>query len=1349
MLNQIRFAHFNEKNLLISFDCLFTNMANIVNAQNISNEGSNFWLAFPTHDPSGTSLANMNVFVTSRSNSEVTVSCGTYTETKLIPANTIVPFAVPRANSYISSADGNMVLLNKDIHVVTTAGKPNVAVYAHVYANARSAASLILPKEALGQQYFSMNYTQDNGGRNFLTLVASEDNTVVVIEVPGGQDRTISFPKAGDVYEYYADAGADLTGISVKVHGTSKCKTFAAFSGSSSNTISCTGSRDPLLQQLYPINSWGKNYGVVPFQGRRYILRVVAQEDNTRVQINGITVVINKGKFYESPQLTSATIVKADKLISVAQYALTQSCSSTTGGNIQGDPDMVLLNPVEFSIKNITVFSANNFQILEKYVNIFMKTNKTSTFKLNGAVPAGVWTPVALDPAYSYIQISIPKAVESLTLTADEGFNAIACGFGSAESYAYSAGTNLASTQYLTVVNESKQTESPNACVGEKSDFKITVPYSLTKIVWKFDDGTPANTVDNPTYTKRVVNGDTLYDYTSPVSKTFVTAVPLNVVVTGTLEVGQTSCSGNTTNFEFTIQVDPLPTAIPKIVNPIICAGQEITFNDESKTNVDGKAITRWLWDFGDGSVPSPLQKPTHTYTTSGPLTVILTVFTENNCSNTTPLPITINPKAEAAFTRSTNTVCANNEIAFTYVKPADAGVAVKWLWNFDDPASGILNTSNVKDPKHTFIGVGVHNVTLVIETEKGCSSPTPFTLPITVKALPIANFIAPSSCQTSKEVLFDNSSTDFVGSTVALTNYAWDFGDPASGASNKSTDQQGKHTYSINGKYTISLTVTNANGCTNTKTLTDYEILPRATAVIAGNTNTCTNIVNKFEDKSTIETPGKITKWDWSFGDGATSADQNPTHQYTTAGPYIVTLIVTTADGCKSAPKIFDVKVSDIPIAEFDVPNVCFEKATATFTNRSADFNGATNTLTKYEWSFGDPLNRTSYSKDGVFTYLAEGKYTVILKVTNANGCSNEIKHDIIVNSSSPVASFIPVNATICSNKPIVLKNTSSVPGLGRITRLKWYFNGIPQQTDENPSTSPFDYTFTPPIFTGERKDIVVTLQVFTGSDDNSCFNISPPQTITVFQTPIVEFEDVAPICENAGIVQLAARETLALTGTRKYAGVGVSVDGVFNPYIAGPGIHPITYTFQTADGCAAQITRSILVFEAPKISMGQEIFILKGGQKQLDVSVKGGGKLKYQWSPSAGLNFDDILNPIASPAQDTKYTLTVTSDVGGCVDLANVMVNVLPDIIAPNSFTPNGDGINDVWNIKFLDSYPSATIEIFNRSGVRVFFSKRYGIPFDGSYNNEQLPIGTYYYIINPNLGAKRITGNLTIIR
>lgn len=217
---------------------------------------------------------------------------------------------------------------------------------------------------------------------------------------------------------------------------------------------------------------------------------------------------------------------------------------------------------------------------------------------------------------------------------------------------------------------------------------------------------------------------------------------------------------------------------------------------------------------------------------------------------------------------------------------------------------------------------------------------------------------------------------------------------------------------------------------------------------------------------------------------------------------------------------------------------------------------------------------------------------------------------------------------------------------------------------------------------------------------------------------------------------------------GAGEYAGDGVKADGTFNPKIAGVGSHTITYTFKGDNDCSSSVSKTIVVYKSPVANAGSLIYILAGEQIEIPATAEG-ANLKYEWSPSIGLNKTDVLNPIASPDQDTEYTLRATTQPEGCTTTTKVFIKVLQAINPPNSFTPNGDNVNDTWIIKYLESYPNATVEVFNRNGNKVFFSNGYKIPFDGNYQNEPLPVGVYYYIIRPGNGRKAITGPLTIIR
>jgi gliding motility-associated-like protein len=136
--------------------------------------------------------------------------------------------------------------------------------------------------------------------------------------------------------------------------------------------------------------------------------------------------------------------------------------------------------------------------------------------------------------------------------------------------------------------------------------------------------------------------------------------------------------------------------------------------------------------------------------------------------------------------------------------------------------------------------------------------------------------------------------------------------------------------------------------------------------------------------------------------------------------------------------------------------------------------------------------------------------------------------------------------------------------------------------------------------------------------------------------------------------------------------------------------------------------------------------------------------------WSPAFSLDNPNLQNPTASNTVNTIYTVTAV-DANGCVATGTVLVELFPEIIIPNGFSPNGDSKNDKWMIDNINQFPDCTVEVYNRWGEQLFFSTGYTVLFDGRYKNKDLPVGTYYYVINLNHPAytKPYTGPLTIFR
>jgi gliding motility-associated-like protein len=195
--------------------------------------------------------------------------------------------------------------------------------------------------------------------------------------------------------------------------------------------------------------------------------------------------------------------------------------------------------------------------------------------------------------------------------------------------------------------------------------------------------------------------------------------------------------------------------------------------------------------------------------------------------------------------------------------------------------------------------------------------------------------------------------------------------------------------------------------------------------------------------------------------------------------------------------------------------------------------------------------------------------------------------------------------------------------------------------------------------------------------------------------------------------------------------------------------GTFAIKYFFYNVNGCVSDtVSKNITVHPYPKLTLVSKINVLEGGSQKIVPKYVYGTNLTYQWTPPTYLNNDTDSIPVTTPLGDIRYRLYLKG-IGGCTVSDTVFIKLLLSPIVPNAFSPNGDGINDRWRIQYLESYPGATVDVYNRYGQSVFSSVGYDVDWDGTVNGKPLPIGTYYYIINPKNGRKIITGSITIIR
>ena len=238
---------------------------------------------------------------------------------------------------------------------------------------------------------------------------------------------------------------------------------------------------------------------------------------------------------------------------------------------------------------------------------------------------------------------------------------------------------------------------------------------------------------------------------------------------------------------------------------------------------------------------------------------------------------------------------------------------------------------------------------------------------------------------------------------------------------------------------------------------------------------------------------------------------------------------------------------------------------------------------------------------------------------------------------------------------------------------------------------------------------------------------------TVTVYEAPkVLSVSASVPICEGDA-TQLSVGGS-NITHYKWEPSTGLDHDDIANP-MASP-MQTTTYTVTVSnDGCAdfkptGQTT--ITVNKLPMADAGKAQRMFDGQTVKLP-GTAGGDNVSYHWTPIDYLDDPTSLTPVSSSPNDITYTLHVVSGVNCGEATSTVFVRVYKLLTVVNSFSPNGDGVNDYWYIKNIENYPKADISVFNRYGQRVYESIGYAKQWDGTFNGSKLPTGTYYYMID----------------
>ncbi|MCF6285772.1 MAG: PKD domain-containing protein, partial [Candidatus Hydrogenedentes bacterium] len=300
----------------------------------------------------------------------------------------------------------------------------------------------------------------------------------------------------------------------------------------------------------------------------------------------------------------------------------------------------------------------------------------------------------------------------------------------------------------------------------------------------------------------------------------------------------------------------------------------------------------------------------------------------------------------EAAFTATPTEGNVPLTVLFVdQTQPGSTGIT-DWLWDFGDG----LNSA-AQNPSHIYSAPGVYRVTLTVTSRLGNDTETKIDY-IIVRELPQADFTAsPRTGEGPLQVTFTDIS---MAGAAPITLYAWDFGDGTT-----SEEINPVHTYEDPGVYTGKLAVTTEIG-EDLETKANYiTVQERPVASFSASpTAGSTPLVVQFTDTSDSGS-SPISAWFWNFGDGATDTRQNPSHVYTEAGSYTVSLTVTTEVGVSPITTQIDfIEVEELPIANFSAsPTTGSAPLNVNFSDLST---GGSDTITEWLWEFGYSTSST-----------------------------------------------------------------------------------------------------------------------------------------------------------------------------------------------------------------------------------------------------------------------------------------------------------------------------------------------------------------------------------------------------
>jgi gliding motility-associated-like protein len=903
-------------------------------------------------------------------------------------------------------------------------------------------------------------------------------------------------------------------------------------------------------------------------------------------------------------------------------------------------------------------------------------------------------------------------------------------------------------------------------CKGMADSFSTPAvnPANIASWQWSFGDGTSSNGT-----------APVVHYYSTP--GTYIVSLTLTDVL---------GCVQTSTD---TVKVFGPRAIFEPSVSSTCLSGNQVVFTDSSIH--DGQnPIHQWQWNFGDGNIfntasGAPL---THHYLTAGQYHVRLVVKDSYGCSDSASFSPLVVAQPAAYFYTADTLSCTSKNISFIN---QSTGSGLQYSWDFGDGQSAMIDM-----PVHQYDNMGVYDVSLLVTDQYGCKDSMVKAAYVHI-SVPKAAFSISDSIGTCPPMMvhFTNSASGFI-------QYTWDFGDGSS-----STLLNPSHYYTTAGVYYPKLMVTGPGGCTDTATRKIIVKGPSGSFTYSPKTGCLPLAVNY----NLVAENASSFVWDFSDGSTQPSISNLMTHTYTAAGDYIPKLILVDTAGC-SVPiigsdtiHVYGVKTAFSP----SIRTLCGAGSIQFF-----NYTVANDLITSYQWTFGDGTSSTSAAPQHHFQQ--PGLYSIQLIAVSSNGCRDTAtlidgiklleKPDIKINGDS--TSCVP--ATIYLNGQVMNGNAST---------LGWQWslgNGNSFAGPQPPAqTYAADGNYTISVIVaapnGCRDTALHSLTVFplpstnAGEDRSICRGESiqlsatgasnyiwsqhPSLACTSCATPLVSptenlvytvtgtnsfgcssRDSVMINVKQPFILKVGDRDTICLGESVKlmasgadqyswYPSTGIQNSNMGNT-IALPQQTTTYHVIATDDQHCFTDTAEvdIKVWPLPTVNAGADQELIVGDALKL-TSASSTDVTSWQWSHDGTLSCSTCPITLAKPKHTTTYTLKVTND-GGCVAQDHVTVNVIcnnGNLFLPNTFSPNGDGMNDrfypsgkgITMIKYLRVYNRWGQVVYERTG---FNANDASIGWDGTFKGEVLPPDVYVYaceVVCQNNEVLSYKGDITLLR